>query len=264
MSITQLAGGAIRASCRLAPILAAVLLVAGPWPTAHARPDGPPPDQAWRGDGARRDGPRDHPPGVARGHDRVHDFAHPRGHDRSPVVVRHDHRRPSPDVVLRVAPRRAVAVPWHGVGYRFHEGVWYRPAPHGWRVVRAPHGAVVPWLPVVSSAVVVGGLSYLLLNDTYYRERSDGGYEVVAPPADAPSPGPSAPPDRLYVYPARGQSPQVQAADEYDCHRWAARQSGHDPSTQATGQAPIASPAQRDDYRRAQVACLEGRGYTVK
>ena len=66
------------------------------------------------------------------------------------------------------------------------------------------------------------------------------------------------------MYPARGQGAQVQAADEYDCHRWAARQSGYDPSVQATGQAPAASPAQRDDYRRAQTACLEGRGYTVK
>lgn len=268
MSRTTSVGRPVGAGRRFAPLMAALLLAAGSLPIAQARPDGPPPGAEWRGEGARRDGVRDQPPGLARGHEREVDRGRERGlergHERGPVVVGHERRYPRPDVVVRAAPPRAVVVPWHGVGYRFHEGVWYGPAPHGWRVVRAPHGAVVPWLPVFRTVVVVGGLSYLMLNDTWYRERSDGGYEVVPPPAEAPPSGVPAQPERLYVYPARGQSAQVQAADEYDCHRWAARQSGYDPTAQATGQGPIASPAQRDDYRRAQVACLEGRGYTVK
>ncbi len=249
------------------PLMAALLLAVAAVPAVRAGPDGPPGADRrgdwrgdWRGEGRgdwraeapRRDGwdggPRPQPPGQARAPER--EF-HGRGPER---------RYPAPDVVVRVPPPRAVVVPWRGTGYRFHEGVWYAPAPQGWRVVRAPHGAVVPWLPVFRTVVVVGGLSYLLLNDTWYRERADGGYEVVAPPPDAPP----APPERLYIYPARGQSPQVQAADEYDCHRWAARQSGYDPTAQATGVAVGASAAQRDDYRRAQTACLEGRGYTVK
>lgn len=175
----------------------------------------------------------------------------------------HDHRYPRPGWVVVAPPPHARAVPWHGVSYRFVDGVWYAPHAHGYRVVRPPHGLVVPALPLLRTMVVVGGVTYLYLNGTYYRQRDAGDYEVVAPPLEASAPATGAP-DRLYVYPARGQSAQQQAADEYDCHRWAARQSGFDPSSQATGGGPVAGAAQRDDYRRAQVACLEGRGYSVR
>jgi hypothetical protein len=40
-----------------------------------------------------------------------------------------------------------------------------------------------------------------------------------------------------FVYPAKGQTPEQQAADEGECHTWAVRQSGYDP---ATAPAPIA------------------------
>jgi len=64
----------------------------------------------------------------------------------------------------------------------------------------------------------------------------------------------------LIVYPKNGQSEAQQGTDKFECHRWAAGQTGFDP-TQATG-AP--APGKRSDYFRAQAACLEGRGYTVK
>ncbi len=58
------------------------------------------------------------------------------------------------------------------------------------------------------------------------------------------------------------QSAETQASDEYECHRWAVSQTGFDPSAQATGQ--VVTTAPRNDYARAQTACLEGRGYTVR
>jgi len=61
------------------------------------------------------------------------------------------------------------------------------------------------------------------------------------------------------VYPKNGQTEEQQGKDKFECHRWAAGQTGFDP-TQATG----AAPGKRSDYFRAQAACLEGRGYTVK
>lgn len=40
-----------------------------------------------------------------------------------------------------------------------------------------------------------------------------------------------------YVYPARGQTPQQQQKDEFECHQWAVQQTGFDPSNprQAAG-----------------------------
>jgi len=52
---------------------------------------------------------------------------------------------------------------------------------------------------------------------------------VVAPPVRTVAvPGPR--PQRLFVYPARGQSPDQLARDRYQCHVWAVQQTGFDPS----------------------------------
>ena len=103
-----------------------------------------------------------------------------------------------------------------------------------------------------------------------------------------------------YVYPTRGQSPQQQQKDQGECHVWATQQSGVNPAAMApppsgpTGQvagtaargaaigaatgalvggfrradqrrAAEQSQAQASAaYSRANAACLEGRGYTVK
>jgi hypothetical protein len=63
---------------------------------------------------------------------------------------------------------------------------------------------------------------------------------------------------KLYVYPAAGQSESQTSEDRYQCHVWAADQSGHDPTLGA---------GSRDDaesYTRAFTACMEGRNYVVK
>ena len=70
--------------------------------------------------------------------------------------------------------------------------------------------------------------------------RSFGGTEVIA-------------------YPKSGQSADQQANDKYECHSWAVTQSGFDPAQRST-----ASARERDDYMRAQAACLVGRGYSVE
>ena len=47
-------------------------------------------------------------------------------------------------------------------------------------------------------------------------------------------------PQQNFVYPGRGQSPQQQQKDEFECHQWAVQQTGFDPSNprQAAGSAP--------------------------
>jgi hypothetical protein len=64
----------------------------------------------------------------------------------------------------------------------------------------------------------------------------------------------------LIVYPKNGQSRYQQITDRYECYRWAVLQLGYDP-TSAGGETVRGDLT---DYNRAQTACLEGRGYSVK
>jgi hypothetical protein len=50
---------------------------------------------------------------------------------------------------------------------------------------------------------------------------------------------PPPPPQRIFVYPANGQSPEQTERDRYECHVWAVQQTGVDPSR------PDASPYER-------------------
>jgi hypothetical protein len=79
-----------------------------------------------------------------------------------------------------------------------------------------------------------------------------------------PSPAPPAAPPaaqgalKLYVYPAAGQSEAQTADDRYQCHVWAAGQSGYDPTLGA------GSRDEAEGYTRAFTACMEGRSYVVR
>ena len=79
-----------------------------------------------------------------------------------------------------------------------------------------------------------------------------------------PSPAPPAAPPaaqgalKLYVYPAAGQSEVQTADDRYQCHVWAAGQSGYDPTLGA------GSRDEAEGYTRAFTACMEGRSYVVR
>ena len=205
-------------------------------------------------------------------------------HDRYDVRHGHNHYYPERGFRVHVMPREARVVVWGGERYWFHEGVWYRPFGRDFVVIAPPFGAVVPVLPAFATLVVLGGAQYYYANDAYYRYAPDqGGYQVVAAPeGEAGPPGapgaPGAPPapqpyaaggspppsDNLFIYPKNGQTADQQARDRYECHRWAADQTAFDPTRAAGGVAPDATMAKRADYQRAQQACLEARGYTVR
>ena len=51
---------------------------------------------------------------------------------------------------------------------------------------------------------------------------------VTPPPRTYAVPAP--PPQRVFVYPAHGQSPDQTERDRYECHNWAVQQTGVDPS----------------------------------
>lgn len=154
----------------------------------------------------------------------------------------------------------------NGGRYWYRGGNWYRWNGGAWVVWGAPYGLFVPFLPPYYTTIWWGGVPYYYANDTYYTwDDSQQGYEVVQPPAGIESQATTQPPasDQLYAYPKNGQSDAQQQQDRYECHRWAVGQTGFDPTVAAGGVPEDQVAQKRDQYFRADVACLQGRGYTV-
>jgi len=158
---------------------------------------------------------------------------------------------------------------WRG-GYGWRGGWGGYWGPWGWGWGGLGLGLYFATLPYYYSTYWWGGVPYYYADNTYYRwDPGVGQYETVAPPAEvqgqvgaqgsAGAPGPTAPSD-LIAYPKNGQSQEQLGKDKFECHRWAVGQTGFDPTEPRGG----AAPGNRSNYLRAQAACLEGRGYSVK
>jgi len=170
----------------------------------------------------------------------------------------------------------------YSTGAYWGGGYW-----HGGYWPRAYYGLGFAWflpiLPAVYATYWYGGLPYYYANDVYYTwDPSYSGYVATdPPPADAgggagsAAPGPddgqgqpqeqaqpqyqgqepqgqeapgSAP--QIFMYPKNGQSQEQQSTDKQECQKWASDQAGQ-------------SGENSSDYRRALVACVEGRGYSA-
>jgi hypothetical protein len=156
-----------------------------------------------------------------------------------------------------------------GGGYGYHGG---------WGGLGA--GLFFATLPLYYSTLWWNGTPYYYADANYYQWNAAAGeYETVRPPPEVESQINTQEPAAtdLFAYPINGQDTQLQAQDRYECHRWAREQSGFDPTQ--TGGVPdeastppsgvpvadtVATPVKRQNYLRAQAACLEGRGYSVK
>lgn len=155
---------------------------------------------------------------------------------------------------------------WHG-GYGWRGGFW---GPWGWGWGGLGLGLYFATLPYYYTTYWWGGVPYYYADNTYYRWNAGvGQYETVAPPTGIQGqggPGAQGPGAQgigatdLIAYPKNGQSPEQLGKDKFECHRWAVGQTGFDPTQPGGGSAP----GNRSNYLRAQAACLEGRGYSVK
>ena len=195
------------------------------------------------------------------------------GWDHHDMRFGHDHFYPSRGYYVRGLPPDRVVV--GGGRYYYSAGVWYAPRGPGWVVIGPPVGVFVPILPVGYTTVYFGGVPYYYANDAYYQwVPAENQYEVVAPPGDEsaaqtqPPPEAAPPPaqagDDFFVYPKNGQSDDQQAQDKFECHKWASQQSGFDPTLAGGGVPPEQNASARSSYNRAMIACLDGRGYSVK
>jgi hypothetical protein len=173
----------------------------------------------------------------------------------------HDRYYPRPGAQFQRPPPGGFYRPWRGDRYYFHGGVWYRPWGPRYLVVRPPFGIGIDILPPFYTTVWFGGIPYYYADDSYYVwEPARREYVVTAPPAGSDAAATRVPAETdFYAYPKNGQSESQQANDRYECHDWARTQSGYDPTQPPAGD----TGTQRAEYRRAERACLEGRGYSV-
>src|SRR5580704_10752112 len=67
--------------------------------------------------------------------------------------------------------------------------------------------------------------------------------------------GTSARAQDLYIYPSKGQSQAQQDKDRYECHTWAVKETGFDPSKPQT---TASSPSTSNQYQPSQPHVLKG------
>src|SRR5450631_2528444 len=149
----------------------------------------------------------------------------------------------------------------YGYGYGYRGG--YRGGYYGgWGALGL--GLFVASLPLYYSTYYWNGVPYYYADDYYYRyDGSARRYERVTPPSGSPdqAAAPAGLSPELFAYPKNGQTDEQQARDKNECKSWASTQVGAADSAGASGQPDSAKDA---EYVRAQTACLEGRGYSVK
>ena len=128
------------------------------------------------------------------------------------------------------------------------------------------YGLFFDALPFYYSTYWSGGVPYYYANDNFYQwNGSAGQYETVPAPQSLANKVMAQGADlNLFAYPTNGQTAEQQATDRVECQQWAAGQTGID-SPPAGSTTTISVPAsKRQDYLRAQAACLQARGYSVK
>lgn len=148
-----------------------------------------------------------------------------------------------------------------GYGYGYRGGYGWRGGYGGYYGGGWPYfygalgyGLFFGALPYAYSTYWWDGVPYYYANNNYYQwDAGANAYETVAPPptlapgaAQAATGAPSVQTE-LFAYPRSNQSAQQQARDRSECEKWAAGQAHNHPDT-----------------LRAQAACLEGRGYSVR
>ena len=178
---------------------------------------------------------------------------------------RHNRYYPSHGHRLKHLPSRNYPIRFKNRPYYYSSGIWYRSSGAQFIVTIPPFGIVAPFLPPFYSTIWFGGVPYYYANDVYYTWQHDrNGYVVTSPPEDINQQEPHPLVEKLFIYPARGQTEKKQADDRYECHRWGINQTGYDPSQPPENMTRQELGSKSENYQKAMKACLVGRGYSVR
>ncbi|MEO7766040.1 MAG: DUF6515 family protein [Ferruginibacter sp.] len=91
---------------------------------------------------------------------------------------------PRRNSIFNSLPSSYFSINFGGFGYRYYDGIFYRPYNNVFRVVVPPIGIYVNVLPLGYSRIYVHDYPYYYYNGTYYDYR-DNNYTVVSPPVGA-------------------------------------------------------------------------------
>ena len=173
--------------------------------------------------------------------------------------TRNDYRRPQ--VVRRHWFNWYVPLTYSGLRYYYNDGAYYRFNGFSFNLVSGNIGAYIYSLPYGYRSVMIDNYPYYYANNVYYvRDHVRNVYLRVDDPYDTANvryeQAEQSGYQELFVYPNEGQTEEELGQDKYECHLWAVDKTGFDPG--------LGKPGDFNEYQRAQCACLEGRGYTVK
>lgn len=91
---------------------------------------------------------------------------------------------PRRNSVFNVIPSTYLTINFGGLGYRYWDGIYYRPHNNAFIVTPPPIGIYINVLPVGYRRIYVHDYPYYYYNGTYYDQR-DNNYYVVSPPVGA-------------------------------------------------------------------------------
>lgn len=177
---------------------------------------------------------------------------------------RHNRYYPKQGYVRKQLPDRYRIYQHARRRYYFSGGTWYIHHGANYVVVRPPIGLRINILPPYYTTIWYHDIPYYYAADVYYRWYPGENVYVVSEPPPEKEVEQIGDTDPLFIYPKKNQSEEKQAADRYQCHRWALKQTGFDPTTPGGGVAANQYVAKRTGYYRAMKACLEGLAYSVK
>ena len=193
-------------------------------------------------------------------------------------------------IVVPTLPTFSTVLAHGGETYLYANDTYYRPRPDlgGYEVVNEPAegfpqtgpdalvGAQLPGAapatpPVSAQAATVPAVAQAATFPPPTSAATTTTSTAAAPvpvtlPTGPASASPSGPPQgpKVFLYPKNGQTPDQQARDRYECHRFAVAQSGFDPTRSTGAASPAPGNEPQSDYERAQSACFEARGYASR
>jgi hypothetical protein len=163
---------------------------------------------------------------------------------------------------VSLLPLGYLALTFAGLHYYYNSGTYYQRVGHEYAVVRPAVGLGISILPAGYRTVYYGRNRYYSANGIFYRWNDNRRNYIVVdePDPNVISVSTAAHIPEQYVYPKQGQNDTQTSRDRYECYLWAVDQTGVEPAQLSNSN----NFNNAENYQRANGACLEARGYSVR